>query len=1405
LLVRLPPSARVLLALGLPAALLLQTLLALAAAPALQAAPLSREAVPEPLRPWVDWVLRGHEAETCPFLHASGARDCVWPARLELDLHAAGGRFVQELYVAAESDVPLPGGSAEPAAWPEDVSVDGRPAPVLDREGRPALRLGRGVHRVRGRLVWSALPPLLSVPRETGIVALRLDGRPVPFPKRDAAGRLWLRGTQPGAGAREAEDRVEVDVHRRVVDEVPLRLDTAVRLRVSGAAREERLGRALPDGFAPTLLAGPLPARLDPDGRLRVQVRPGRWLLRIDARHEGPAAALGLPAQPEGATWDASEVWAVETRPALRLVEIEGAPPVDPTQTELPEEWKRLPAYRLDPGGALRLVEKRRGTEGGAADRLSLKRTWHLDFDGAGATVADRIEGELREATRLEMGAGTKLGRAAVNGADQPVTRRAGAQVVGVEVPLGPVAIDADSRVEGGVRRLPAVGWDHDFDAVSATLALPPGWRLLHASGVDHAAPTWIARWTLLDLFVVMVVAMATLRLFGRGPGALALATLALTYTEPGAPRMLWLAVLAAEALHRVVPRGRLATAVRAIRAVSLALLVLAAVPFAVAQVRAGLFPALERPRLAAVPVSGIRAALAPAAPEAPVADEFAEDIVVGTEEIAPETIVKERVIVEEKGLPRREAVRRDLPMAAPPPAETGARAYAPDPSAKVPTGPGRPDWRWEEVQLAWSGPVERGQALGLWLLPPWLSGTLALVRTALLAALVLLVLGSERRRLAGRLGGATRAPAVACVASALALSLAPGPARAEFPTPELLRDLRERLLEPPSCYPVCASASRLVLGVTPERLELRLAVDVAVETGIPLPSGGDGEEAGFAPDAVAVDGRAAEAILRGSGGELWLRLAPGSHELLLSGRLPARPTVEIPLPLRPQRVELAAPPRGWTVLGLQPDGRSPAALQLARDAAPAPQSGGGGGRLEPTAIPTFVTVERTLLLGLDWQVETTFARVAPPEGAIVLEVPLLPGEAVTTPGVRVRDGRALATLAPGAAQARWTSLLATREALELEAPREVSWTEVWRLDASPIWHVSAQGIPPVDVPSAGRRFREWRPWPGERIALAVEKPEGTGGETLTIDRSELRLRPGVRATDATLALVLRSSQGGQHFVTLPEGAELTRLAVGGVEQPIRQEGRRVPIPLAPGSRAVELAWREPRGIGAWLRGPEVDLGLPSVNAHATVEVPPSRWVLFLGGPRLGPSVLFWPILVVVAGLALALGRVSWTPLRARHWFGLGVGLTQAPLPAAALVVVWLLALGWRGRLSEVERTRSGLGFDGLQILLAAATLAALGALALAIQMGLLGTPAMQIAGNGSEYGVLRWYQDRAGAVLPRPWVLSVSLWLYRGAMLAWSLWVAQALLGWLRWGFRQWSAGGTWIRLRAPRALPGT
>jgi hypothetical protein len=46
---------------------------------------------------------------------------------------------------------------------------------------------------------------------------------------------------------------------------------------------------------------------------------------------------------------------------------------------------------------------------------------------------------------------------------------------------------------------------------------------------------------------------------------------------------------------------------------------------------------------------------------------------------------------------------------------------------------------------------------------------------------------------------------------------------------------------------------------------------------------------------------------------------------------------------------------------------------------------------------------------------------------------------------------------------------------------------------------------------------------------------------------------------------------------------------------------------------------------------------------------------------------------------------------------------------------------------------------------------------------------------------------------LPQASAISLPLWVYKVLMLAWALWLANALIGWLRDGFAAWTKGGYW------------
>jgi hypothetical protein len=100
-----------------------------------------------------------------------------------------------------------------------------------------------------------------------------------------------------------------------------------------------------------------------------------------------------------------------------------------------------------------------------------------------------------------------------------------------------------------------------------------------------------------------------------------------------------------------------------------------------------------------------------------------------------------------------------------------------------------------------------------------------------------------------------------------------------------------------------------------------------------------------------------------------------------------------------------------------------------------------------------------------------------------------------------------------------------------------------------------------------------------------------------------------------------------------------------------------------------------------------------------------------------------------------------------------------------------------------------------VQVALALLTLAALGSLLSAIPNGLLGSPDMRIAGPGSHGGLLEWFHDRVETALPRPVVISVSIWFYKAAMLAWALWLSFALVRWVRWAWHAGGAQGLWRR----------
>ncbi|MGZ8946567.1 MAG: hypothetical protein ACXW1W_14240, partial [Methylococcaceae bacterium] len=539
-------------------------------------------------------------------------------------------------------------------------------------------------------------------------------------------------------------------------------------------------------------------------------------------------------------------------------------------------------------------------------------------------------------------------------------------------------------------------------------------------------------------------------------------------------------------------------------------------------------------------------------------------------------------------------------------------------------------------------------------------------------------------------------------------------------------------------------------------------------------------------PNQVLVNGKPAQALYRNNN-TLWINLTKGEHNVILKGLTPLLSKFTLPLPLKPNRVTIEK--SGWEVIGLHENGWTDDQLQFSR--IQQTRQDKTKPVLEPGVLPPFVRIERQLSLGLDWRVITRIIRISPADSAVVLTVPLLPGESVTSHGIRVKDHAVEVNMAAQQTSMQWESTLEKSEKIELTAPETELWIEVWKADISPIWHIEPSGIAMIHLNSEGQWLPEWHPWPGEKITLQITRPQAVEGQTLTIDSSSLVIKPGQRTQDAELKISLRSSQGTQHTLTLPEKAVLQSVAIDGQIQPIRQQGRKLTLPVNPGKQDVQISWQEAKAIATAVTTPLVDLGQDSVNTNLSISLGQDRWVLFVMGPRMGPAVLFWGVLVVIFILSLGLGKIPLTPLKNWHWFLLLVGLSQIPMASAGIVIAWLMLLGWRAKQSAADWRY----FNALQISIGGLTVLALGVLFAAVAQGLLSSPDMQITGNQSSAFLLNWYQDRSLSTLPTATVISAPLIVYRLLMLAWALWLAVSLLNWLKWGWVCFSSNGLWSK----------
>ncbi len=1355
--------------------------------------------LPNELAVWLPWVQQRHPSSVCPWYPEHQSRLCTWPVRTDIEVQPNKGRFRTEVLLYSPGWIALPGDIRH---WPQQIQIEPLPltghyatiahqtkepiqALIRDLQGQPQLQLPAGRWQISGHWLWSAVPAELWLPAQHGVLSLQQDGQQkTPIVHQQ---RLQLAAQQ---NHNNAVDTLHIEVQQLLTDQIPGQLTTFIRLDVGGRPRSLILPAVLPAGFSATELNSDLPAWLNQDGSLELQLTAGSAEVRLQSQTLSSVQSIQIPAR--SAPWPEAEIWAFAAQPHLRTVQLSGGRPVDPSQTSVPADWQQYPLFLLQPGQQFTLTEQQRAGTSQPVQLQLQKKLW-LNFAGEQFTIQDQISGHSGQHNRLEASLGYQPGRIDIDGTAQLITQL-DKQHYGVEIRQSALQLQAMTpwplSWHGLSVTLPVTGWQQDFQQVSWQLVLPPGWGLLTATAVDEIQGSWLQKWDLWDIFFVMLVAASCVKLTHWRLGLFAFIGLVLSYHRPDAPQWLWGTVLILMALQQIAS-GKWALWLQKLQLCNALLLLLVLGNFGVDQIRQAIYPQLDQPWRqiqAPAPISPapVETAVGSMAPMATQHDSIAVEAAAKAEEIAQASAKRQQQAMPTANEPsanRMPALSTDLA----------------DPSANIQTGPAQPAWSWQVAELQWQSTVRADSQTTLYLVPAWLNRLGNLITVAMLFGLAWFLLQPLFRQSWRQLQTPallnktnTAASTLKTILSALliptlawSLLATPTPSySSEFPPEALLNELEQRLLAKPACLPQCSSIEQLQIHMDENQAEIRLLLHSQVAHSWPLPVPVTLlSQLTLAEQPAALLQVNEQAMVLLPRGRIWLQLTVNlTEQQQLSLQLPT-PWHQITQQLTGWQADVRAESSDGSQLLEQRRSLS-FSRQVATNRADANQTKG------TVAMAERLVLWRTLELGLQWRVHHRLERYGKLDKSISVAVPLWPGEQPLSALPMTPAGLQL-QLNAGQSVLEWQSALAKNSTFTLKSPVQQVYVEVWQIAHSAKYHLQSQGIPAIEH-EGGHFPPRFQPWPGEQLTLQLSEPAAVSAEHLTIRDLSLVQQQQQGVASNELTLTIDTAQAQPFRLQLPAQSTLLQLQLDGQNLPLQsaQQDGAVQLALKAGVQQIQLRFEQNNQTAFWRETPKLTLPTTSANLFLQLQLPADRWLLAVGGPAIGPAILFWGMLLLLLAFAMVLPRVIKSPLSKRHWCLLFAGLSTLSLWLPLLLSIWLAALSWRGRQSDVGPIRFARLRQLLLILLSIVTVTGL---LLAIPYALLSSPQMHLTGNGSSAGQLYWYQDQSPAELVQAWAISLPLWCYQLAMLIWSLWLAAALMQWLPWAWRQLSHQGFW------------
>ncbi len=1405
----------------------------------LHATPVNTKIQAPGFESWTQWISDDLDYLDCA--QRSQKYQCLWMSKLLIKLKQdQQAELSYGVFVGKKTLVPLLKDSRVAIHSVNLVSGEKpRALTVVWKDHTAWVELEAGKHQINAQITWNSSIDTLKIPEGIAQVKLVDQKGERAWVDRDQSGAIWLNERSTKASAIQGpQQESNIQIFRVWYDEVPLKLETHIQLNVSGSAREQIISGLQIKGSINTQLDSALEVDWVKEG-LRVYLKPGQSSIKLISVFPESPKTLTVPTV-KGAKLANQEVWVWHRRELLRRVQLTGLDEVDPEFTALPQSLRGgTHTWLAVPGKVLNIKELQRGVQKRPSNELRLTRKLWLDLDGIGYTAQDHMSGSLKASSRLNVLSQSTLGRANLEEHHKAIplliTLDEEKQQEGLEIRSEKLSLFADFRYPKLSHSIPALDWSVPVSSLQMTLNLPPGWRLFSIGNGAYSADEWLSSWQMSDIFLSALVTIAFFKLFGFIWAFLAILALVLFHTDASIYYEL-LSISIAFFLLKASLSHHIFSRLISFGFCVVFLSFMASV-FSLGQddFRTALHPQLDEHGTSSSYYNNYRSVS--------ISRKVFEDAKVSKKSKwrkaksqygeldlnqQLQQLDQNAVVQTGPGIPRWKWRTHDIFFEAP--IEPGRQLKL---SLIAPM--------WTRISVL----VRSLALLSLFVMLlvqlkslPWenLGRTKDELKQKLPALFLCLVLGliispipsafadepvptaHPNFDLQVQQSQTSNLPSVIVPQNQVqqvnlgqiqlnnqsfqensesntSANLSSVTSVINQPSPQLVQEWRARLKQEKSCQGECLYVGHMDLSIHQQQVLLTTMIHAEKDSIFTLPGTLDTihwEETNIGESQLPM--RLESSQENHEIKHTTVRIPKGVHTVTALGQIPEQEQMSINLTDPPKTLALSL--KSWLELTNR-NGKVSSLINLKRVDQKVTQDDKSKtknkdsqelGKLSMDY--SWFTVKKSLNLGPVWQIVTQIERQSSTY-AEDLVLPLIQGERVLSSEHEISEQGVKVSFAAGQTQAGYFSELSPVALLKLTAAK-ARWAETWTLNCGVLWRCTASGLNPISLGGGSQASLTWRPWPGESVDISIKRPKGIKGSEVTVNQLTYEFKPSTHLAQGTITLSLNASKGGSKEIILPKEAKKINLMINGKQQFDPAKQNKVRLPIKPGENSFKITWQQDwkRSFSEKVPSITTDLQGVNVNQHFVVG---QRWLLWANGPAWGPAILMWGKLFFAFILAIILAWRPWAPLNTWQWFLLLAGLAQHHPTVWVISILWFAAFAVRQL--YWHKVKSIMLFNLGQLALVGGTVIFLIFFTYIVQSNLLSSVDMQVSGNHSNTGQLKWYVDHLDFSQGSDHIMvySAPMWLWRVLMLIWALWFASQLFAWLKWAWRSLNHKGSW------------